>query len=153
MLNERALLGLLEEKRKIFVEIEKITEPMLYVQVEVLEECMKNRESLLAEVREIDQKIDYRIDGQEAMKQALKHNCERQQLSAGLAALYDASLQVKAVVNRIIQNESGIRLHLEAEKDRIRGELEKMSQSSSSVASQYYSTVQRATSHEIEKKL
>lgn len=148
----RQILSLLAEKREKFLEIERVTEPMFYAQVDAIAECMEKRESLLNEVSEIDSRLAQLTEGQEQVKAALSHKCERRSLSPDLAEIYDGSMGVKAVVNRIVQNESGVRLHMEAEKQRIGEELEKLGQSASSVAGQYYNFLRTDRGY-MEKKI
>ena len=137
-------MGLLAQKKQLFLELEAVTADMPLYQVEELAECMEERGRLLKKIEQIDEELRTRFASDEPLHSALNNQCDREGLSPALRELYDASLGVKAVVNRIIKNESAITDHLEYEKQRITQKMEELNQSGGVVADKYYRSVQTA---------
>lgn len=138
--NRMQILQLLAEKQQLFSEIEKMTEDLCAQQVDELVQCMEKRGELLEQIKVIDCKIEKNCG--EELRPVLHHACARGDLSQDLVKYYDAALAIKAIANRIIKNEDGVRLHLESEKQRIAKKLEELNHSGFSVANQYHRSVE-----------
>lgn len=140
-LNE--LLGLLKEKKECFVSFEQEADAMCSCPMEALEDIMQKRQKILDRVGVLDKRIQElcRTAGPEA-DAAIKNTCARGGLSANLAQLYDASMQVKGVISRIVENESMIRDRLETEKSILLQKIEKTQTGSMAAASRYSASVQ-----------
>lgn len=144
MTDYTAVSALLAQKKQLFLELESVTADMSLYQVEELAECMEKRSRLLQQVEQADDELRLICSADEQLRQVLNNQCSREELSPTLAALYDASLSIKAVVNRMMKNDDAIKEHLEYEKQRITQKIEELNQSGAVVADKYYRSVQTA---------
>lgn len=146
---DETLLGLLARKKECFLQVEAITEEMAVVGVEELSACMDRRARLLETVGGLDEEIRALAAGRPELLAALNHTVGRAGLPPSSARLYDASLSVKTVVNRIRKNEETVREHLELEKQRILSRMEELNRSGPAVAEQYRRSVQTGIQRQI----
>lgn len=136
------LLPLLARKKLLFLEVEEVTSDMCVLSIEDLVIHTDKRGRLLEEISKIDEEIKLLCDNDTALWDALNHICGRQDLPDELAELFDLSLSIKAVINRILKNEDNIRLHLISEKQRVVEKMENLNMSGTSVAERYHRSVQ-----------
>lgn len=142
MTDYTAVSALLAQKKQLFLELESVTADMSLYQVNELAECMEKRSRLLQQVEQIDAELKLMCITDEELRQVLNNRCPREGLSPQLSALYDASLSIKAVVNRMMKNDDAIKEHLEYEKQRITQKIEELNQIGAVVAGKYYRSVQ-----------
>lgn len=139
----RELLSLLGQERELFLKIEVATEAMCVASAEEIEQCVNERQRYLDEIAALKIRLHELGDASgEAVVAALQNSCGRNALTGDLAALYDASMAVKAVANRIQQYDEEIREHVEMVKEEILKQIEKMNQSGNAVASRYQRSVE-----------
>lgn len=136
------VIEILNEKRKLFLEIERVTEPMYYGEADEIADCMEKRSTLIEKIILLDNEIKELCAGDEPLRDALNNKCNRQGLIESLAEVYDASTGVFAVINRIIGNQKAIEEHLLDEKARIEEKIKETESSGYSVANQYYQSIQ-----------
>ncbi len=142
MVDYNLILQKLEQKRKLFAEMESITSAMTLYKVEELAQSMQKRSKIINAIDEIDLQLRAQAEQNELLRRALNNSCDRSPLDGDMARVYDASLAVKAIVNRIIQNEQSVKKHLDFEKSRVLEGIEKLTQSGLSVADRYHKSVQ-----------
>ncbi len=138
---ESELLILLNQKKEIFLTFEQISENMAFLTAEDLPESVEQREYLLEKIAAIDAEMQPLLAGNEKLQAVLNHNVAPDKLSAPLAKLYEASLGVKAIINRILKNSNFIREHMENEQERILMQMEDLNKSGAVVAERYHQSV------------
>ena len=147
MKNYSQTFHFLTRKKNLFLQIEEITGNMCLLQVEELLVSVAERQIRLDEITQLDITLKEYCQEDPLLKKVLNHDCTTNQLTPELCTLYDIALAIKACVNRIIQNDESIRLHLAFEKDRILSKIEQHNTSSTVVADRYHRSVQTANSN------
>lgn len=142
---EQQLVALLGQKRDKLLEIERVTDWMYSLEVEELEVCMEQRSALFADIDALDRSMAGLCGDDRELAEALHQGRPKETFAPALQQVYDAALSVRAVGYRLLQNIEGVRLHLESEKQRIADKMEEINNSASSVADQYYRSVQTGT--------
>ena len=133
--------ALLEEKKNVLSEIERVSDEMKYAKAEELIELFAQRGELLESAKAFGEKIDALAIGNEPLMAALKNSCEPAALSAELAEIFDESLRAKAVANRILHEEEGIKEHIQSERDELLVKIENLNSGGASVAGSYRRSV------------
>lgn len=147
MTTEQQILSLLSRKKELFLELEEVTANMCILPLEELSLCTDKRGTLLDKIQTTDLEIKALCSQDRDIVAALNNTCEREGLSGELGALFDASISVKAVVNRIIKNEDSIRMHLTMEKQKIAEKMEELAHSGEAVAEKYHKSVLTGQNH------
>jgi len=142
MENFDRILDLLKEKLEIFLTIEKLTNMMFTSPVDELSVILTERGDLLQKALLIESKINKEVDDKACIKGVLDNTDDISKLSDDLLKIYDASMRVKAVLNRLNKLEKDVQLRLENERYMILERIESMNSSSNSVAGNYKRTVQ-----------
>ncbi len=136
------ILDLLERERSLCLRFEQAGQEMSTQEVEQIEENMKFCEELLSKLKQIRKKIRALCDEKYPdLLPVLNVQCDASSLSEGEKKVLDASLRVHAVLNRINGQEVLVREHLEFVREKIKGQIEKLNQSSVSVAEKYRKSV------------
>lgn len=141
---ETQILRLLSDKRDLFLEMEEVTSAMCLQQVEQIAESMDRRSRLIERIDLVDASLADLCAGRDWVRAAMQHTCDRDGLPQELGEVYDASMAVKAVVNRIVRNDDAVKAHLEFEKQRVLQKVEELNRSGTAVANQYYQSVKTA---------
>lgn len=136
------LLSLLEDKAELMRGCRQVTEEICVRPAEELGELVARRQSFLDRAEELDLEIRALCVGDGAARAAVNHTCGRGELPEELAALYDASLAVKAAARQVLRSEETARLRLERERKHALQRLEEMNKSGSAVAGRYGQSVQ-----------
>ncbi|MCL1848382.1 MAG: hypothetical protein FWF83_01740 [Clostridiales bacterium] len=137
------MLELLEGKKAYFLHYEKEMESMPLLPAEELDACVQRGAAIIKKIEELDGKLNLLLQQNGAMAaSAVKHDCDRGQLPQELGMLYDASLGVKAVASRILQNDGMIRERIALERDKAMESIKEINQRASSVAGRYQRTTQ-----------
>lgn len=136
------ILSLLREKKELLLEIEQVSNEMKNAPAEELMSLFTRRGELLERAKTLGERIDLLAEGDETLTAALKNSAEPGTLEGELFSVYDESLRIKAVANRILREEEGIKEHIQAEKDGLLEKLQGLNSSSSSVAGSYRRCVQ-----------
>ena len=139
-------LQLLNRKKNLFLQLEEITGNMTLLEVDGLLNSVEQRGVLLKEVEDIDATLRAYFLSDPLLKSVISHACNKNDLSPPLCDLYDISLTIKAIVNRIALNDGNIRLHLKFEKDRILSNIQKLNQGGAVVADRYHRSTQTGRS-------
>ena len=142
MENFDRILDLLKEKLEIFLTIEKLTNMMFTSSVDELSDILADRGDLLQKAVLIESEINKEVYDKACIKGVLNNTKDISKLSDELLKIYDASMRVKAVLNRLNKLEKDVQLRLENERDMILERIESMNSSSNSVAGNYKRTVQ-----------
>ena len=143
MKNMQQMLDLLEQKRTYLLHYEKELEALPLLPAQELEACVLRGELIVEKLKELDGKLGglLRQNGAAAMS-AVNHDCDRGQLDPELGRLYDAALEVKAVANRIVQNNSVIKERIALEREKALEGIRDVSKRSASVAGRYRQTTE-----------
>lgn len=137
------ILGLLNRKRELLSIFETVTASMLYEDdTQALEASVAQRQEILDKAASLDRQIRQICQGNAELLQALNHQCDRGNLPEDLAALYDASLAVKAVANRIQSCDAGVIEHMEMAREKLKDKIEEINSGGYAVASKYYRAAQ-----------
>ncbi len=137
-----AILALLAQKRDLFLEFERVSNGLCTQAVDELQQGMEQRGALLRQVCGLDEQLRGLCGGDTALRDAVDNRCGRGDLPPDLARVFDASMEVKAVVNRILNGEEATRRHLEQQREQILQKIEAMNSSASAVAEKYRRSVQ-----------
>ena len=140
-------LQLLNRKKNLFLQLEEITGNMTLLEVNELITSMEQRGVLLKEVEDLDATLHAFCVNDPLLRGAINHTCTKDNLSQDLCTIYDISLTVKSIVNRITLNDDNIRIHLSYEKERILSHISKLNTSGTSVASRYHKSAQTGRSN------
>ena len=141
MENKTKLTELLNEKKRLFLEVENTTGQMVTAPFEQLAELLETRGGFLEQAKTVGEEISAIAAGDEVLKGVIRGDCDMTKLDGGLAEIYEAALAVRAVVNRIMKNEGTVILRLESEKEALRSKIEAINASSNSVAESYERSV------------
>lgn len=134
--------NLLNRKKSLFLELEKATEDMNTLEFQELVDRIDERNRILKDVEEIDTILKEELLGKDHIKAILNNTLDRETLKDEELEVYLLSLEIKAVVNRIMQYDDLIRMHLDFEKQRILEKVQKLNTSSTSVAEKYQKSVE-----------
>ena len=135
------LKRLLERKYKLFLEVERITDEMNESHIDKITELLEIRGETLEKVIELNNQIKSIIAQDESLRSVINCDCEMNSLKGELKELFEESLRVRAIVNRIIKNEDDIRFKIESERESLLNRIETMNASSTSVADSYRRSV------------
>lgn len=142
MKNYDLVIDLLNEKREIFLEVEKLTNLMLISPIEELSEILEERGEFLQKAVLIENEINNKVSSDECARSILSNSGDMSNLPCDLEKLYESSMRIKAVINRINNLEVEVQERFESERDLILEKIESMNSSSNSVAGNYKRTVQ-----------
>lgn len=131
------ILELLEKKRTLLLEFEREGAQLCTLPAGELAACLARRDALLTQAGELDGEIRRLCSGDAQALDALNHRADRADLPPAYRALFDASLAVKAVAHRILDNEAPQRGRLERERARALQRIEELNASAARVAGKY----------------
>lgn len=137
MNNSNEILKLLNEKKILFLEVEQITNDIMSAPVSDIAATLERRGKLLDSVVLLDQKISAFVGNDAVVRSVLNNTCDASSLSKEYSTLFEASLKIKAIVNRIRNSENGIKERITTERDNTLAKIERLNQSSVSVAEKY----------------
>ena len=133
------MLELLGQKRMYFLHYEKEMEELAILPAEEMEACLERGATIIKRIEELDGRLNQLLQQEGPMAlSAVNHECDRGQLTPDLGKLYDASLNVKAVASRIIQNDDMIRQRIAYERDQALEKIKEINSRSDSVAGKYH---------------
>lgn len=132
------MLDLMEQKRVYFLHYEKEMEDLPLLPAEEMEACLERGANLIKRIEELDGRLSRLIQQEGPLaRSAANHECDRDQLTPELGKLYDASLNVKAVANRILRNDGLIRQRIAYEREQALEKIKEINSRSDSVAGKY----------------
>jgi len=138
MKNLEQMLDLLEQKRLFFLHYEREMEDLPLLPSEEMEACLERGANLIKRIEELDGRLGQLIQQEGPMaRSAVNHECDRSQLTPDLGRLYDASMSVKAVANRILRNDELIRQRIAFEREQALDKIKELNSRSDSVAGKY----------------
>lgn len=136
------IISLLEEKRNTLCEIESISNEMRNAPAESLAGLFEKRGELLETAREQGERIAALAEGNDALAAALKNAGEPNSLSPELSEIYDISLRIKSIANRVLREEDGVKEHIQMERDGLLKKIEELNSGSAAIAGNYRRVVQ-----------
>lgn len=146
MLEKQEIILLLQKKRELFLEYEKETMEIAAGSEDDIEKHMENRIRLQSEIDENSGRLEQlceSADEPEKLLAAVKSSCTREELSEELQEIFELSMQVRSVVNRIQMTEPQAMGRLESVRDEALKKIKEMNQSSQAKASRYYNSTQK----------
>ncbi len=139
------LVKLLSRKKGLATSFEAVTADMLYEENSgVLMQMVERREQILEQMSGLDDIIRATCEGDKDLLDALNHRSNRGGLDQNLGKIYDASMEVKAVLNRLQNGNEAIVEHLMNVKANLKEKIEEVNSSSHSVAQKYHKAVMTA---------
>ncbi len=134
------VLDMLAEKRETFLQLEEITGSLALQGADEIISSMKKRADLFETMRGLDKKISSEAADDRKLRDALNNACNRADVEENLEEIFDLSLKIKAIANRLIKNENLVLEHFDSEKKSILQEIEKLNRSGTAAANRYYNT-------------
>lgn len=143
MLDLDKMLELLEQERQLLLAFEEATQVMLTCRQERLEEQMKERQRLLEEIQQTEQALkelcgEAGEEGGLALA-AAQARAEPSALPEGLLPVYQAAMEVQAVLSRFPESEVQAMMRLKLEQERILEQIKNTNQGSAAKAARFYS--------------
>ncbi len=134
------VLDMLNEKQQLFLRLEETTSNTVVEKSEKFIDSMKKRADLFDSLRELDKKITAEAINDRKLRDALNNITNKKDVDDSLLEIFDLSLKIKAIANRLLKNESLLFEHLKAERNSILKEIEKLNKSGTAAANRYYNT-------------
>lgn len=145
MMNNRLqLVLLLQEKKQLYSRFEHITNEMSALSPDDFQASMEAREGVLTQIKELDNRVIGLCYEDDAARHALNAQCDRGALAEDLAQIYDTSMSVRGIMNRILKNESTLRQMMEDHRAKILEKIEELNTSGLSVADKYSRSLEGA---------
>ena len=144
MNNPLQIVLLLQEKRERYSRFEQVTNEMMMLSPDEFQKGMDTREALLNDIKQIDAQITQQCCDNTPLRQVLNAQCDRDGLPEDLAQIYDVSMSVRAIMNRILKNESILQTYIEDQKILILEKIQELNNSSQSVADKYHRSLEGA---------
>ncbi len=138
--NYSHVLDMLNEKKVLFLKLEEITSSTVVETSDKIIDSMKKRADLFDSMRELDKKISSEAVKDRRLRDALNNSCNKKDVDETLLEIFDLSLNIKAIANRLVKNEALLFEHLKAERNSILKEIEKLNKSGTAAANRYYNT-------------
>jgi len=147
------MLSLLEQKKTYLLHYEREMETLPLLPTEELEACIQRGDVLIEKLKELDERlVRLARENGAAVMSTLNHECDRGLIDADMGKLYDAALEVKAVANRIVNNDGVIRERINHEKEKAMEGIKDINAQSARVAGRYRQTTTTGTRPESEWK-
>ena len=131
------LLLLLQKKEELFLQFEAVTNIMLDCPVEELEQHMDTRNKLQGQIEALDEQMKGCCSADAQMKDCLKLNCQREQLTEQQQQVFDASQKIFAVVNRIQTLHPVVEQRMREELRVLEGKIKEINRSVGAIAAKY----------------
>ena len=131
---------LINDKYEHFVEFEKVTSNILSCDIDDIENLIKKRESLINLITKIDSEITKlcsECDYPEIALKAVKCLCNRNEIPQELKKVFDATMNVFSVVNRINDLDNQARQRIDQEKTILLIKIKENNKSAGAQASKY----------------
>lgn len=140
---------LLQEKQNLLLCFEEVTQNMLHCPTEELESQVQERQQIVHLVDALDEKLCALCkdtpQGQ-AVLQALKGQCEPDELPEEVLGIYDDAMRVRAILSRLQESDIQAALRLRVEQERILDQIKATNQGLTAKAARFYSVAdQRET--------
>lgn len=135
------VMELMERKRELLRGVEEATQRMLTCPSAQLEELMAEREKLVAGLRRADARLEELCRDQEdgqAVLDAASGRGEAGALTGGLAEVYGAAQQLRAILSRLRESESQAVLRLKQEQLEILEKIKAANQGGAAKAARFY---------------
>lgn len=129
----------LQQKKQMFLLLEQQSEKMLVMQADQLEKAVENRQNLLEQIEELDQRLRALCKDWHELAGLLNHECLPS--TSNEQEIYQLDSEIKAIANRILRGEQAIQQHIYAEQNRIKEKIEKMNKSGYTVAKKYQQSI------------
>ena len=142
MWDETKLTELLEQKKQRFLEYEQITNEMLFCDSDNLEERMGERVRLIHAIDRLDEAVKAVCDdaGEEGamLRQAVRANGERGALPAAMRAVFDQTIEIRAVISRLPDLDQQLEMRLCQERDSVLEQIKSANRGQGAQAARYY---------------
>lgn len=138
--------ALLNEKKGVLAEIEQVSSRMKLADAQEIIELFAERGKLLESAQALTEQIRALSEGDEKLASAISNSAEPSALDGELLRIFEVSLGIKAVINRVLHEEEGIKEHIQTERDGLLEKIEGLNASSSAVAAGYRRSVQTGVS-------
>lgn len=133
------VLRLLEEKRQLLCRVEDATQRMLTCSSAQLEELMRERERLVAELQKADAQMEELCRGQEDGQAVLDAAAGRGDAAGPLTEVDQAAQRLRTVLSRLRESETQALLRLKQEQLEILEKIKATNQGGAAKAARFYS--------------
>lgn len=130
-------IALLREQLALFLEVEDISDKIILKEPEELPQLLELRGELIEKASTIKKKIDTLCEAEPLLLDVLRAVGDMSNLSDESSRVYEASMRVRAAVNRISKMDAEVYLKIEREKNAALEQLEALNSSMKSVAESY----------------
>ena len=135
------ILQFRDEKKPVSPNSSRNPKQMCFCLPDEIEGHMEQRLALQKKIQDLDQQLSALYESLPEAAQAVSNQEDFSDLPATLRPVYDRSLEIKGVINRILQNEPMLKERLELERADLLKKLEENKKSSGSVAQKYYNSI------------
>lgn len=140
---------LLSQQKEKLRELEEVTDAMAGASADEITAAMEKREEIFKPLIEINEELKKAANGDGNLKRALGNEGNRSEVAPPYDEIYDASMESRAIANRIIRNEGMVRGTIEAEAERLKKQIEELNSAGGSVADRYQKSVQLGLNRQI----
>lgn len=136
------IFSLLKEKKELLLQIERVTNIMKDAPAEELMDLFTERGELLERAQSLGTEIARYAEKNEEYKAALSSEASPNALSAEAKEIFEASLGVKAVANRVTREDEAVLDHIKSERNKLLDKIKELNSSGAAVAGSYRRSVQ-----------
>ncbi len=135
------IVQLLEKKKDLFLQFERESEQMCFCPVEEIEGHLQQLLRLQEEIEALDSELSEQYNTIPPAERAASNQDSPDAIAPELRPVYERAMEVRGVVNRILQNGPMLEERLTLERNALLKKLEENRQSSGSIAKKYYNSV------------
>ncbi len=140
---------LLSQQKEKLRELEEVTDAMAGATADEITAAMEKREEIFKPLTEINEELKRAAKKDGQLRQALNNEGNRSEVGAPYDEIYDASMESRAIANRIIRNEGVARGAIEAQTERLRKQIEELNSAGGSVADKYQKSLQMGINRQL----
>lgn len=143
-MNLEQVLDILEEKRRLLLGFEEVTQRMLTCGTEQLEKEMGERQRLLEAVQKQERELEELCSGAgpegEALLEVARGQGEVSQLSGEMLRVYEKAMELRAVLSRFPESEVQAMMRLRLEQEKLLEKIKTANQRGAAKAARFYVT-------------
>lgn len=133
--------ALLQKKRDLFSEFEQAAIQMLECDIDDIQRHMNRRLELQAEISELDRALAELCGGNKTLLQASGARCSRESLAAEYCPVFDAAMEIHALLNRLRELEPLVADRVQTERATLLEKIKEINQGQEPTVSKYYKSI------------
>ncbi len=150
MADYKPVLQLLQEKGRLFYEVEAITGEIFAAPIDKINPLLDMRGQVLEQIVVINDSLRAFAEADAHLKSVLNCNLEVDTLTDETRTLFEEALRIKAAINRILISENIVRQRVENEKSALLDRIEILNSSSKTIVERYKRSVETAFSSDFD---